>query len=280
MSVDSGTTANGKIAAPVPEEETSADPCTVHEFLARVVTDPGTRAAFAEDPAATASAAGFGELDSDQLAHACRFALDCAPADVVELYRSSLRGALADIDDIGRRTPRTANHAVESATAHHFGHAGDADKIMATHSSALINAHDVLTGNSISAPQPADPAVGALPLGAEQVHHVAATPPAAAPPAGPAAQSVLPASLPSPEQLPRAVTHAAAHGPDELHAATSLPAIGPVAAHLPEPDAGQVTSLDDHGPASAVNGPAEHAPDGLPIVGHVAGHLPLDGLHG
>lgn len=286
MSAGSGTSGDGEIsaapAAPVSEEETNADPCTVHEFLARVVTDPRTREAFAKDPAATASAAGFDDLDSDQLGQACRFALDYAPADVVEVYRGSLRSALAD-DDVGRGASRTANHSTEIAMGHHFGHAGDADKIMAKDSFNLVNAHDVLSHNSVSGPElPPNPAAGAgaatsaLSHSTAQVHDAASALPAV----GPAANHVLPSGLPTPAQVPQTVSHVVAHGPEQLHAtAASLPVAGPVAAHLPEPDAGHVTSLTSSDPAAPVNGATEHAGGGLPIVGEV-GHLPLDGLHG
>lgn len=267
MPAGSGTSGDGETsAAPVSEEETNADPCTVHEFLARVVTDPRTREAFAKDPAATASAAGFDDLDSDQLGQACCFALDYAPADVVEVYRGSLRSALAD-DDVGRGTSRAANHSTEIAIAHHFGHAGDADKIMAADSFNLVNAHDGLPHNSFSGPEPPNPAANAgtatsaLSHSAAQVHDAAS-------------------ALPTPEQVPQTAPHVVAHGPEQLHAtAASLPVVGPVAAHLPEPDTSHVTSLTSNDPAAAVNGAAEHAAGGLPIVGQV-GHLPLDGLHG
>lgn len=87
---------------------------TVHEFLGRVVTDPQARAAFAADPAAAAAAAGFGDLYSVQLGEACSFALDYAPADVVDVYRSSLHAALVHVDGADRGTAiNTAHHATE-----------------------------------------------------------------------------------------------------------------------------------------------------------------------
>lgn len=74
--------------------EAAAGP-TVHEFLARVVTDPRAHQEFEQDPAAALEEAGFGRLDSEQVRQMCAHALDCAPADVVESYRGSLRTGLA-----------------------------------------------------------------------------------------------------------------------------------------------------------------------------------------
>lgn len=283
---------------PVPSEEVSdAQPCTMHEFLARVVSVPQTRTAFASDPAATASAAGFGDLDSDQLGHACSFALDYAPADVVEVYRASLHGALVHIDCAGRGNAiNSANHATEIAYMphHDFGHHGDVDKhFMAKDSFNVVNVHDVLSNNSIGAPghgadipnpaQGAGAATGALSHGAEQVHDAAV----GLPVVGGAASHLVPEHLPSPEQAPAAVTGALSHGPEQLHAAAeNLPAVGPVAEHLPShlpspTDAtSHLSSLAGHGPTAALGAPIENAADNLPGVGEVAGHLPLDGLHG
>lgn len=279
--------------------QSHSDPCTVHEFLTRVVTDPHTRAAFQADPAAAASAAGFGDLDAGQLGQACAFALDHAPADVVETYRSSLDSALAEADDPVRSSATRAAHhpishrATEVAAAH-FGHAGDADKIMAAHSSAPVNVHGVLPGdpiNALSLELP-EPTTGALPQGAEQGHDTASKLPAV----GPTAEQITPAHLPTPGQLPNIAKHVAAHSPEQLHAtAGSLPIAGPVAepvagpaagpiagpvaaqvpGHLPDdppsPDAaGPVTSLAGHTPATG-GAPSDH----LPVVGDVPGQLPL-----
>lgn len=306
MSADPGTTpgrgtgseAPTGSAAPAPSEEVSdAQPITLHEFLARVVTDPEARAAFAADPTAAASAAGFGDLDSDQLGQACSFALDHAPADVVEVYRSSLHGALAHVDGGPRGTViTTANHATEIANMpqHAFGHHGDVDKhFMAKDSFNVVNIHDNLSDNSVGGhgqgaelPNPAQGAgavTGALNQGAHQVHDVATH----APGVGAAASHLVPEHLPSPEQAPAAVTGALSHGPEQLHdAAASLPAVGPVAdqlpSNLPSPDdaASHLSSLAGHGPAAALGGPVENVAGNLPVAGDVASHLPLDGLHG
>lgn len=271
-------------AAPTSEEEANAQSGSVHEFLVRVVTDPQARAAFAADPAATAAAAGFGDLYSAQLGDACSFALDYAPADVVDVYRSSLHAALAHVDGPIRGTAiNAAHHATEIADmpGQAFGHHGDVDKFMAKDSFNLVNVHDVASNNTISGqgaelPNPAQGAgavTGALSQGTEQVHDVASGLPAV----GPAASHVVPEHLPTPEQLPATVSHVAAQGPEQLHAAAeSLPVVGNVADQLPSPDAAtsHLSALPAHAPA-ALNAPVENVAGNLPVVGDVAGHLPL-----
>jgi hypothetical protein len=259
----------------------------VHEFLTRVVTDPQTRSAFAADPVAAAAAAGFGDLPAEQLGHACSFALDHAPADVVEAYRSSLHAALVHVDGASwGAASNTAQHATEIAhmPGHAFGHHGDVDHFMAKDSFNLVNVHDVASHNSFGGhgaelPNPAQGAgavTGALDQGAHQLHDAASHVPAL----GPAASHVVPAHLPTPDQLPATVSHVAAHGPEQLHAvAGSLPVVGNVAdqlpTHLPSPDAAShLSSLPTHD-AAPLHAPVEGVADNLPVVGDVAGHLPL-----
>jgi len=253
----------------------------MHEFLARVVSDPQAREAFTADPAAAAAAAGFGELDSDQLGHACSFALDHAPADLVDAYRSSLHGALPHVDGASRGTAiNTAHHATEIAhMPGPFGHHGDVDKFMAKDSFNLVNVHDVASNNTIGGAELPNPAAGAgavtgaLSQGTEPVHDVASQLPAV----GPAASHVVPEHLPTPEQLPATVAHVAAQGPEQLHAAAeSLPVAGNVADQLPAPEAAtsHLGDLPANAPA-ALNAPVENVASNLPVVGDVTGHLPL-----
>ena len=282
------------------EEASGAQPPTVHEFLARVVSDPQARAAFVADPATALTDAGLGDLDTEQVGYACSLALDQAPADVVEAYRSALSGGLSHLGGLGRGAlTSSANHSTEivSMNAHHghkpdFGHHGDVDKtFMAKDSFNVVNIHDNLSDNSVGGhelPNPAQGAgavTGALNQGAHQLHDAATH----APGIGAAASHVVPEHLPSPEQAPAAVTGALSHGPEQLHdAAASLPAVGPVADHLPSnlpspADAGHLPVVGDlagQGPTGALGAPIESVADNVPGVGEVAGHMPLDGLHG
>ena len=63
--------------------QSHSDPCTVHEFLTRVVTDPHTRAAFQADPAATPA-----EIEDALKSSAHKFSFG-APYEQAGSYTSS-----------------------------------------------------------------------------------------------------------------------------------------------------------------------------------------------
>jgi len=293
--------------------EAAAGP-TVHEFLARVVTDPRAHQEFEQDPAAALEEAGFGRLDSEQVRQMCAHALDCAPADVVESYRGSLRTGLAH----GARPEAALAHPTTTHTTEiafmdtpnlpTFGIAGDVDGALSAQGGAL-NVDATANGALNTATGTVDSAVAHGPVSdvTEQVHDTASSLPVA----GPVAAQALPQDLPTVEQLPSAATGIAGHAPEQVHdiagslpvagpvlddaptavnstvnhvtepvhdVAGSLPVAGPVVNSLPAPE--QATShlagLGGAAPAG-LTAPVEGAVDNLPVVGDVAGQLPLHG---
>jgi hypothetical protein len=255
----------------------------VHDFLARVVSDPQAQAAFAADPAAALEEAGLGDLDTEQLGYACSLAVDYAPADVVEAYRSALASGLADHGAPGRNVSiNSATNSSEIASmnmhkphhdhGHHFGHDGDVDKFMAKDSFNLINIHDNFSHNSFGAPPAPAPGhdgapgqlQGALTHGSQQLQGALSHGP----------EQLQGALAHGPEQLqgalaqgPEQLQGALAHGPEQLQGAL---------AHGPE----QLQGALAHGPEQ-VQGALAHGPEqlhaaagSLPVVGHVADQLP------
>ncbi|WP_145737351.1 IniB N-terminal domain-containing protein [Saccharopolyspora dendranthemae] len=66
---------------------------TMHEFLSRLVSDPGARSAFEADPLGSLKQADLGEMSSTDVVQAASLMLDHAPVEIVEkLVRATQPG--------------------------------------------------------------------------------------------------------------------------------------------------------------------------------------------
>ncbi|WP_406692748.1 hypothetical protein REH65_14020 [Saccharopolyspora sp. ID03-671] len=113
----------------------------MYDFLSRLITDSGTRAAFDADPRRCLDEAGFTDLPMPEFVHAASFLLDFAPVDVVDSRLQALGPRVSTI--VGNSAdhaalpllvpyPRSGQHDTElnMPTPEIFSSLGDVDEML------------------------------------------------------------------------------------------------------------------------------------------------------